>query len=87
VADYLSATSRQVIPFYEMEKAGGLAPGDPQGTAFAVERLAVGASELRDLTVEAWRASAYRSVGWKPVRVQDVLSGKANPYPALYGVD
>jgi hypothetical protein len=87
VADYLTATGRQVIPFYEMEKAGGMAPGDPRGTAFAVERIAVGASELRDVMVEAWRASATRTVGWKPVAVQDVLAGKVDPYPALYGID
>lgn len=87
VGDYLTATGQQVIPFYEMEKAGGLAPGDPRGTAFAVDRLAVGASELRDLTVEAWRASLSRSVGWKPAPVQDVLAGRVDPYPALYGTD
>ena len=66
---------------------GGLAPGDPRGVAFAVERLAVGASELRDVVVEAWRASANRTIGWKPVAVADVLAGKVDPYPALYGVD
>ena len=87
VATYLSATGQQVIPFYVMEKAGGLAPGDPRGTAFAVERLAAGASELRDVVVEAWRASAYRTIGWKPIAVQDVLAGRVDPYPALYGID
>jgi hypothetical protein len=87
VAAYLTATGQQVIPFYEMEKAGGLAPGDPRGTAFAVDRLAAGASELRDVVVEAWRASANRTVGWKPIAVQDVLAGRIDPYPALYGID
>lgn len=87
VSDYLAATGKQVIPFYEMEKAGGMAPGEPRGTAMATERLAAGASELRDVTVEAWRASAYVKVGWRPIAVQDVLSGKVDPYPALYGVD
>lgn len=84
---YLTATAGQVIPFYQMEKAGGLAPGDPRGTAFAVQQLAIGASELRDVIVEAWRASATRSVGWRPVAVQDVVSGRVDPYPALYGID
>jgi hypothetical protein len=68
-----------VIPFYEMEKAGGMAPGDPRGTAFAVERMAAGASELRDLIVDAWRASANSKVGWKPVAVQDVLPARSTP--------
>jgi hypothetical protein len=87
VSDYLSATGKQVIPFYEMEKAGGMATGDPRGTAFATERLAAGSSELRDVIVEAWRASLNSKVGWRPVAVQDVLSGKVDPYPALYGID
>lgn len=85
--DYLTATSRFVLPFYEMEKAGGLKPADPRGVAFATERLAAGASELRDLTVSAWRASARVTVGWPVVRVDDVLAGKVDPYDALYGKD
>jgi hypothetical protein len=85
--DYLGATGRLVIPFYELEKAGGLAPGDPRGPAFATDQIAVGASELRDVVVEAWRASATGKVGWRPVAVTDVLAGKVDPYPSLYGVD
>ena len=87
VADYLLATGKLVIPFYELEKAGGLKPGDPRGPAFATDRIAVGASELRDVIVEAWRASENSKVGWKPVAVKDVLAGTADPYPALYGID
>jgi hypothetical protein len=85
--DYLSATGRLVIPFYEMEKAGALAPGDPRGPAFATQQLAVGASELRDVVVEAWRASLQAKVGWRPIAVADVLAGMTDPYPSLYGVD
>jgi hypothetical protein len=87
VAVYLTTTAEYVIPFYEMEKAGGLTPGDARGTQFAVARMAAGASELRDLVVEAWRASLERQVGWKPVAVKDVIAGKVDPYPALYGID
>jgi hypothetical protein len=86
-ADYLAATGRLVIPFYQMEKAGGLAPGDPRGVALATQQIAVGASELRDLIADAWRVSATQTVGWKPVAVADVLAGKVDPYPALYGID
>jgi hypothetical protein len=53
----------------------------------ATDRIAVGASELRDVIVEAWRASANVKIGWRPVAVQDVLAGKVDPYPALYGID
>lgn len=87
VAGYLTATGRLVIPFYQLEKAGGLNPGDPRGPALATQQLAVAASELRDLTVEAWRASSKQAVGWKPVPVVDVEAGRADPYSALYGID
>jgi hypothetical protein len=87
VSAYLTTTGKQVVPFYEMEKAGGMAPGDPRGTAFAVVRMAAGASELRDVIVEAWRVSETRQIGWKPVAVRDVIAGKVDPYPALYGID
>lgn len=84
---YLAATGKLVIPFYEMEKAGGLAPADPRGPAFATRQLAVGASEVRDLVVEAWRISGRETVGWKPIAVADVEAGKLDPYSALYGID
>lgn len=86
-ADYLAGTNRLVTPFYELEKAGGIAPGDPRGAAFATDQLARSASELRDDIVEAWVASADESVGWKPVGVADVIAGRADPFPALYGSD
>jgi hypothetical protein len=85
--DYLAETNRRVIPFYELEKAGGLQPGDPRGPAFARDQLARGASELRDQIVEAWTASADLAVGWKPVSPADVAAGRVDPYPALYGAD
>ncbi|MFI4964135.1 MAG: S1/P1 Nuclease [Caulobacterales bacterium] len=87
VADYLAATAALVVPLYRLEKAGGLAPGDPRGAAFATRRIAAGASELRDLIVGAWRVSAGETVGYKPVSVADVLAGKVDPYSALYGID
>ena len=85
--DYLRRAAALVIPYSELEKAGGLAPGDPRGPAFATERLAAGAGELRDVVVEAWRASADAKVGWRPVAVADVIAGKVDPYPNLYGID
>jgi len=87
VADYLAGTGALVVPLYELEKAGGLAPGDPRGPAFAARQIAVGASELRDLIVQAWRVSANETVGYKPVAVADVVAGRVDPYPALYGTD
>lgn len=86
-AEYLLASLGQVIPFYRLEQAGGFAEGDARGPAFARERLSAGASELRDLTVEAWRASADARVGWPQVSVAEVEAGTADPFDALYGTD
>lgn len=89
VSDYLVTTGELVPTLYDLEKAGGLKPGDPRGPRFAAQRMAVGASELRDLIVEAWRASdsPERTIGYKPIKVQDALAGKFDPYDSLHGVD
>jgi len=85
--DYLSATGRLAEPLYELEKAGGFKAGDPRGAAFAGKQLAVGASELRDMIVTAWRGSLNATVGWPIIRVDAVLAGKVDPYVPLYGKD
>jgi hypothetical protein len=87
VGAYLAASAAQTIPLYEMEKAGGLKPGDPRGKALALRQMGVGASELRDLIVTAWRAADKQSVGWRPVPVADIVSGKTDPYASLYSID
>jgi len=87
IGDYLAATGAEVIPFYEMEKAGGMNPGDPRGPALASRQIAIGAGELRDMIVLAWQGSARQSVGYKPVAVADVLAGKTEPYAALNSID
>jgi hypothetical protein len=86
-AAYLAATGAEVIPFYDLQKAGGLTAGDPRGRAFAAARLAAGASALRDLIIDAWRASATGHVGWPTVQVADVEAGRVDPYDSLLGAD
>jgi hypothetical protein len=86
-ADYLAQTAATVVPFYEMQKAGGMLGEHPAGAAFAVERVAAGASELRDLTVAAWNASAHAQVGYPAIAVDEVVTGGLDPYDALYGND
>lgn len=86
-ADYLQATYATVIPFYALEKAGGFMAADPRGVAFAAERLAAAASELRDMIVEAWNASATAAVGYPATSVADIESGKVKAYELLYGDD
>lgn len=87
ISGYLGQTAGQVIPFYEMEKAGGLKLGDRRGSAFATRQIAGAASELRDMISMAWQASDKQSVGWRPLPLADILAGKLDPYPALYAID
>lgn len=84
---YLAETNGFVIPFYRMWKEGRFKPGDAEGARFAAARIGAGASELRDLIVEAWRASASSKVGWPEVSVADVESGKVDPWVAMLGKD
>ena len=84
---YLTTTNGFVIPFYRMWKDGQFKPGDARGADFAAVRIGAGASELRDLIVEAWRASASAKVGWPEVSVADVEAGKVDPWQAMIGAD
>ncbi|RZU43345.1 S1/P1 nuclease [Edaphobacter modestus] len=52
---YLRHSATLVEKTYQLEKAGGFnGAGDPEGQAFAEERLAAGAIELRDMIYTAW---------------------------------
>ncbi|MGH7011219.1 MAG: S1/P1 Nuclease, partial [Caulobacteraceae bacterium] len=88
---YLAATNREVVPFYRLWKSGAFAAGDPKadirGEAFAADRLAAGASELRDLIVDAWKESEDEEVGWPAVPVKAIEAGRIDPYDSLYGTD
>ena len=86
-ARYLLDTVATVEPFYALEKAGGFKNGDARGKAFAAERLAAGASMLRDLVVDAWRASSSMNVGYPQIQPADVEAGKVDPYGPLIGED
>jgi hypothetical protein len=56
---YLRRTNSLVEKTYQLEKAGGFTrAGTPEGKAFAEERLAAAATELRDMIYSAWVKSA-----------------------------
>ena len=66
---YLRETKTHVEQVYQLEKAGGFTgAGTPESRAFTAERLAAGASMLRDMIYTAWLESA------KPVT--DPFAGK-----------
>ena len=87
VVTYLAATQRRILGYFDLQKAGGFAPGDPRGQAFATERVAAGAAELRDLIAGAWRSSAAGQVGWPALPVSAIEAGAVDPYAALFGDD
>ena len=84
---YLRSTLVLVTPFYELEKAGGFAADDTRGAVFATERVAAGASQLRDLITLAWRASGEGSIGWPAVKVAEVETGAVDPWLSMIGED
>jgi len=86
-AAYLKTTLATVTPFYRLEKAGAFRDEDARGAAFATERLAAGAAELRDLTILAWRASGTASIGWPAVKVAEVEAGAVDPWVSMIGED
>lgn len=87
VVAYLKTTLGQATPFYRLEKAGGFVDVDPRGAAFATERVAAGAAELRDLIILSWRSAGDASIGWPAVKVAEVEAGTADPWLALVGED
>ena len=88
-AGYLRATLATVEPFYKLWGAGAFTTvGDERGKAFAVERVAAGAAQLRDLTVRAWRESADAEVSYKPAyKVHDIEGGLVIPFNVMHGDD
>ena len=64
---YLRHTHTLVEKTYELEKAGGFAgAGTAEGKTFVDERLAAGATELRDMIYTAWVRSADAVPAYKP---------------------
>lgn len=58
--DYLRQSKTHVEQVYQLEKAGGFTgQGTAESREFTVERLAAGASMLRDMIVTAWVQSGY----------------------------
>ena len=86
---YLLATLAKVEPLYALWGAGAFSVvGDARGKAFALERVAAGAAELRDLTVRAWRESADATIGYRPLyKVSDIEHGQVIPFGVMRGDD
>ncbi len=72
---------------YKLEKQHSFSKHNPDGVAFVAARLAIAATDVRDMTVDAWRASADMGVGYPMVSVRDIESGKIAPTRAMFGAD
>jgi hypothetical protein len=75
VETYLATTNSFVPAVYRLEAAGAFDAGTPAAVTFTLERLAAGASVLRDLIADAYAASLDAKVGYPAVTVRDVLAG------------
>jgi hypothetical protein len=84
---YLTETDQQVVPLYELEKAGTFKTGTAEGKGFVAARLAAAAAEIRDLVVAAWRTSANARVGYPPVEVPKIKAGEVDPLDAPKAAD
>jgi hypothetical protein len=63
---YLRSSGRLIERTYQLEKLGGFdGAGTVESKQFTEERLAAGASELRDLYVSAWAESAKPVPPWR----------------------
>jgi len=87
VAQYLTATQKEVTALYELEKAEAFKGNDPKGRDFVSLRLAAAIGETRDLTAAAWIKSGEVSVGYPPIPLRDIESGATNALDAMRGVD
>lgn len=78
---------KYVTPLYELYKAGGFNEGDARGKGFMVGRLGQGASDLRDVLLDAWRESKTLGFGYPAVTYEDVVAGRGDAWKALRGED
>jgi hypothetical protein len=76
VAKYLRDSLAAVPSVYALEAAGGIDAASPDAATLVIERLAAGATMLRDLTTDAWVASKAKKIGYPAFAVSDVESGK-----------
>lgn len=84
---YLQDAAAKVTPLYRLWAAGGFEGADPRGTAFVAEQIGLGASQLRDMVVDAWRASADATVGYPAVSARSVEDSGVAPFDTLSGRD
>lgn len=84
---YLHESHAQLVPLFELEKAGAFSTKTGAGVNFAADRIAAAVSELRDMILAAWQTSADSTVGYPAIPVSDIESGKVNPIRQMQGLN
>ncbi len=85
---HMKQSQEQVVPLYKLIKAGDLVDGNADMKAFAVHQLGLGAADLRDALLDAWRDSKTVKVGYPAWTYDDFVGGKVeNPWTSLNGSD
>ncbi|HEY2473902.1 MAG TPA: hypothetical protein VGI19_03785 [Candidatus Cybelea sp.] len=87
VGNYLAQTQSHVDELYQIAGSGGFRNASAPAIAFATQRVADGARELRDLILLAWENSRYASVGYPEIPVRSILDGSVVPGPSAFGGD
>jgi len=82
----LKASNALVVPMSQLYKDGGFNDGDPRGKAFITKQVALGAANLRDAVLDAWRDSKTMGVGYPATTYDDFIANKvADPWTLLHG--
>ena len=71
----ISESHKLVVPMYELHKRGAFEAGDLEAIALVSSQLALGAEAVRDMVVDAWRASFDMLVGDPSISMRSILLG------------
>ena len=76
-------SNKLVVPMYELEKKGAFEKADPEAVALVSAQLALGAAAVRDMAIDAWKASAEPVVDDPQVGITRYPVGPAHPETRL----
>ena len=87
VAAYLKTTLSLMPRVYALDAAGGIDGASPDAVNLMLDRLAAGASMLRDSLVDSWAESGTKKIGYPGVAVGDIESGVRPIMKAMFAGD
>jgi len=78
--NYLLATATHVEKAYQLDQVQAFDQGAPEAKSFVAQRLADGASMLRDMVADAWAESAKSQLGYgaNKMSLADIEAGKVS---------